>query len=98
MSEDTVPVCKFLLGEQEHLPKNQLIVIKESIMINTVTIQQNWNIFPIKRGFFPNAKLYRINLNYFLFDKYNQCSFLLLVKIYIYHIYAEQYLKFPLII
>ena len=76
MSEEMVPVY-IVFGEQEHLPNNQFIVKKESIMINAVTIQQT-GIFSYGVTLFPNAKLYCINWN--TFDKHNQCLFLLLVE------------------
>ena len=73
MSEETVFVCKFLLGEQKHLPNNQLIVMKGKHHDQCRDDTAKLEYFSYVERFFPNAKLYCINLNYFPFDKYNQC-------------------------
>ena len=51
----------------------------------------------MEKDFFLNAKLYCVNLNKFTFDKHNQGCIFCSKKDHM-HIYAEQYLKFPLII
>ena len=53
---------QFSFGEQEHLTYNQLIVMKgkhhDQCSDNTAKLEY----FPMERGFFPNAKLYCVNL------------------------------------
>ena len=71
MSEEMVPVCNSFLGNKNICQIINSSSQKESIMISAVTIQQSWNMFPMVRGFFPNAKLYCVNLDNF--DKQNQC-------------------------